>query len=92
MVTTACRVFADTQFQQDPHERGSSGPNVVQNLKEESVIVTRCPGARSVHLATGAEDLAPNTVVWHLGSRLAWDLSSRMKEERGSLLFGMDGT
>ena len=83
----------DTQIQQGSQERGSWGPNVVQNLKEEeNVIVTRCPGARCVHLASGAGDLAPNTVVWYLESRVAWNLSSHMKEERGTLLFGMDGT
>ena len=90
-VSEAVQGLVDTQFQLDPQARESSGPNVLQNLKEDNVIVTRCPGARSVHLATGAGDLAPNTVVWHLGSRLAWDLSSQTTEERGSLLFGMDG-
>ena len=75
-LTTAClQGLVDTQFQLDPQARESSGPNVAQNLKEESVIVTRCPGARSVRLATGAGDLAPSTVVQHLVSRLAWDLS-----------------
>ena len=90
-VSEAVQGLVDTQFQLDPQARESSGPNVVQNLKEESVIVTRCPGARSVRLATGAGDLAPSMVVQHLVSRLAWDLSSQTKEERGSLLFGMDG-
>ena len=62
-VSKAVQGLFDTQFQQDTQARESSGPNVVQNLKEESVIVIRCPGARSVRLATGAGDLAPNTVV-----------------------------
>ena len=89
-VSEAVQGLVDTQIQQDTQDRGSWGPNIVQNLKEENVIVTRCPGARSVHLATGAGDLAPNTAVQHLVSRLAWDLSSQMKEERGPRLFGMD--
>ena len=70
-------------------DRAMAGTGFKQNLKkEDDVIVTRGPGARSVHLGLSkvakAADFAgvPKTVIKYLGSRLAWNLS--FAHERGA--------